>query len=285
MNVYDKKQKFLDSEIGKTDKEKILKYVIGNNILEIGCGSGVNIDMISGRYPDRHVVGMDISQKVIDTLNLRKDIEHRSWDVVLGDAMRIDQYVKPGSFDTLIFCSVIHELFSYIEWQGKKFNYDTINYILTKSFDLLPKGERIIIRDGVLSFTHRKRHIIFKDKYGIDFFHRYIRDFKGHTIYYAINNNDLELSENDAMEFLYTYTWGYEPYACEVQEQYGYLSLIGYESLIKDLFKNKARIIYKTSYLQDGYIDALKDKVEFKDSEYRDVCLPDSNMIIVIEKL
>ncbi|MDI5788952.1 hypothetical protein PO124_12605 [Bacillus licheniformis] len=28
---------------------------------------------------------------------------------------------------------------------------------------------------------------------------------------------------NDAMEFLYTYTWGEEAYPHEVQEQFGYL--------------------------------------------------------------
>jgi SAM-dependent methyltransferase len=286
MNVYDKKQKFLDAEIGRGDKEKILEYVKGNSILEIGCGSGVNLDMISDKYPEKLVTGMDISDKVIRTLELRKDIENRKWNVIQGNATNIDQYVAKDSVNTIIFCSVIHELFSYIEWHGRKFNYETIEYILSESFKLLPAGGRIIIRDGVMAQVDSLRHIVFKTKAGINFFHKYVEDFKGRTIKYRFDGpKDVCLLLNDAMEFLYTYTWGYKPYACEVQEQYGYLSEPGYIGLVKRLFGDKAEVIHSESYLQGGYAKALKNKVEFFDEFYNKAELPDSNLILVIEKV
>ena len=65
------------------------------------------------------------------------------------------------------------------------------------------------------------------------------------------------------MEFLYTYTWGYDSYACEVQEQYGYFTMDQYMNFFCTLFGDKIKIKYRSSYLQNGYVKALNNKIKF----------------------
>ena len=69
------------------------------------------------------------------------------------------------------------------------------------------------------------RRIRFKDPDGMDFLKRYVHDFKGRKVQMLEAEKDAAvLFVNDAMEFLYTYTWGEEAYPHEVQEQFGYFT-------------------------------------------------------------
>ncbi|MFC0903836.1 hypothetical protein ACFHWD_03910 [Clostridium sp. MT-14] len=113
-----------------------------------------------------------------------------------------------------------------------------------------------------------------------------MKDFKGRRIFYLSDdtNNTITTYKNDAMEFLYTYTWGYESYACEVQEQYGYFSKSRYKSFIKKLFGEKLKIIKFDTYLQQGYANNLIDRIEFFDNDLNKIQLPDSNCLLVLEK-
>ena len=67
---------------------------------------------------------------------------------------------------------------------------------------------------------------------------------------------------NDAMEFLYTYTWGEKSYIHEVNEQFGYFTPSGFIEFIISLFGDKANIVELKSFLQNGYTIALSQKVE-----------------------
>ena len=128
------------------------------------------------------------------------------------------------------------------------------------------------------------RIIEFNDKEDIKKLDRYINDFKGRKITYEkIGDNKVKMLINDAMEFLYTYTWGEESYPLEVQEQFGYFTLDEYITFIKENLPN-AKIIESKSYLQKGYEENLLPKINFYDEDMNVVSLPDSTSIIVIEK-
>ena len=50
---------------------------------------------------------------------------------------------------------------------------------------------------------------------------QYVREFKGRIIQYEVlADNTVKMPVNDAMEFLYTYTWGEDSFVHEVQEQF-----------------------------------------------------------------
>ena len=87
----------------------------------------------------------------------------------------------------------------------------------------------------------------------------------------------------DAMEFLYTYTWGPNSYALEVHEQFGYYTPDEYVEMIKDNLPN-CKIIECNSFLQPGYEENLLTKISIYDDKMNVVKLPNSTCIIVIEK-
>lgn len=266
-------------------KKVILDYVVGEQVLDIGPGGGVLLDLLEERLPHVRAVGIDISSNVIEALSRKKQLESRRWEVLQGDALALKDYVEPGSVDTVIFSSILHELYSYIPYDGARFNRDTIAAALRSAYDVLSAGGRIIIRDGIMTEPDERRIIRFLQPDGLVWLERYSRDFAGRKIAYErLSDTEAALQVNDAMEFLYTYTWGEEAYVHEVQEQFGYFTPSEYERFIRDTLGENAEIVVMRHYLQAGYTEALADKVALLDAHGREVPLPDSTCFIVIER-
>ncbi|WP_314586038.1 class I SAM-dependent methyltransferase [Paenibacillus terrigena] len=267
-------------------KKIILDYIVGTNVLDIGPGGGVLLDLIEERMPDITPIGIDISTNVVEALNRKKQLEGRRWEVMQGDALNLKDYVQAGSVDTVIFSSILHELYSYIPYQGRKFNLDTIAAALKSAFDVLATGGRIIIRDGIMTHpVEQQRKIRFLQPDGIQWLERYCKDFAGRSITVEkLSDNEVVMAVNDAMEFLYTYTWGEEAYIHEVQEQFGYFTLPDYMEFIQATLGAEANILTSQAYLQAGYSEALQDKIQMMDLAGREVPLPDSTCFIVIER-
>ena len=266
-------------------KSIILDYIIGKNILDVGPGGGAFMDLLEEKYPSLNVYGIDISSNVIEALEKKKLQEQKKWKLVKGDALNLEKYFKKGSLDTIIYSSIIHELYSYIATDGKKFNINTIIKALQSAYHILPKGGRIIIRDGIKTEPENEYRIIeFRNRDDIKILDRYCMDFKGRKITYELlENNRVKMLVNDAMEFLYTYTWGEDSYPLEVQEQFGYLTPTEYMNLIHKNLKN-SKILVCDSYLQDGYEKHLLNQIAIYDEKLNPVKLPNSTCLIVIEK-
>ena len=266
-------------------KAIILDYIVGNSVLDVGPGGGALLDLIEKKIPNSDIKGIDLSENVINELTKKKLKEGHMWNIIKGDALNLTKYFASNSIDTIIFSSIIHELYSYIPYNGKKFNKDTIKVALKEAYSILSINGKIIIRDGIMSSPVNSYRIIeFNDKEDIKKLDRYINDFKGRKITYEkISDNKVKMLINDAMEFLYTYTWGEESYPLEVQEQFGYFTLDEYITFIKENLPN-AKIIESKSYLQKGYEENLLPKINFYDEDMNVVSLPDSTSIIVIEK-
>ncbi len=267
-------------------KRVILDYIVGHKVIDIGPGGGALMDLIVDHRPDIQVTGIDISKNVIESLLKRKVQEKKQWNVQYGDALNLSHDCEPGSVDTIIFCSIIHELFSYIEYDGKCFNKAVIGHTLRSAIEVLSKGGRIIIRDGIMTQPKDlKRHIKFNGSDGMEFLERYANDFKGRDIQYKIiGHHMVEMNVNDAMEFLYTYTWGEDSYAHEINEQFGYFTPSEYKEFIHDTIGDLAEIVVFKHYLQEGYTTALEPKINFYDENGHSCSLPDSTCLIVIEK-
>ena len=267
------------------DKSIILDYIVGKKVLDVGPGGGVMLDLIEKTNPVLELYGIDLSQNVIDKLNQKKIDENHNWNVVKGDALNLSKYFKEEEIDTIIYSSIIHELYSYIEYDGKKFNKDTIKKSLIEAYKILSVGGRIIIRDGIMSEPKNQYRIIeFNNKDDISILDRYCNDFEGREIKYEkINDNTVKMLINDAMEFLYTYTWGEQSYPLEVKEQFGYFTVSEYVEFIKENLPN-CKIIESKSFLQNGYELNLLPKINIYYEDMNVVKLPDSTSIVVIEK-
>ncbi len=267
------------------NKKILIDYIVGKNVLDIGPGGGVILDLIEEYDNNINLYGIDISENICEELKKKKEKENKNWTIIKGDALYLENYFEEKSMDTIIFSSIIHEMFSYIEYNEKKFNIETVIKVLKSAYNLLSIGGRIIIRDGIKTEPENKFRIIeFKDKKDISILNNYCMDFKGRSVTYEkIDDYKVKMLVNDAMEFLYTYTWGENSYSLEVQEQFGYLTPSEYRELIIQNLPN-ANIIELKSFLQSGYEENLLNKITLYDENMNVTKLPNSTCIIVIER-
>jgi len=266
----------------RSDKQRMLDYVRPGTIVEIGPGGGVVLDLLEARFPESEILGVDLSREVISALEARAKAGGHRWRVVHGAAEALPELAQ--SVDTVVFCSILHEVFSYTP---PRFSLASVERVVKAAWAALRPGGRIVIRDGVRppDATRRIRFVAADARATFDL---YVAQFEGRTIEVReLAPDRVELPAADAMEFLYTYTWGPASFPYEVRELYGILT---YEQYVEQLVRwcSGARVVDipapLRSYLQPGYRDNLAGKIELTDERDAPTELPDSNCLIVIER-
>ncbi len=268
----------------RSDKQRILDFARPGRIVEIGPGGGVILDLAAERYPDSEVIGIDSSSMAVDALRARQVREGRRWSIIHADAFELPRHVGPGSLDTVIFCSILHEIYSYVE---PRFSLDSVRRILHATWECLRPGGRLIIRDGVAP-PAGTRLLRFVAPDSREFFDLFCAQFEGLKMEFTeIGDGRVRLPAHHAMEFLYTYTWGPDSFPYEVREQYGVLPYAEYIAAILGWLPGARAVDLPPdlrSYLQDGYNQGLAGKVELFDERGVPCALPDSNCVMVFEK-
>ncbi len=276
----------------ESTKMSIPDYVTGEIIVDVGSGGGVLLNELEKRYPDRKIVGTDISQNVIEALERKKAEENRHWTAIRHNF--VDESM-PYKVDTVIFSSIIHEIYSYTDLGRGKFDKDSIVRALKNAVDSLNVGGRIVIRDGVKTPGNGKMKIVFKSDEGFQFFRQFLADFRGmdelpddRKVCGMIPEERTVVTDiNFGREFLYTYTWGPESFPHEVQECFGYYTLDEFRDLF-DSFGNM-RVLKAVSLLEDGYRQNLEKYVSIfaveEDGSCEPMAFPHSNCIVVAEKM
>ncbi len=267
----------------RSDKERMLDFVRPGTIVEIGPGGGVVLDLLEARFPTSEVIGVDLSREVVAALEGRARAGAKQWKVVLGAAEHLATLVPAA--DTVVFCSILHEVYSYTE---PKFQLASVQHVVRAAFDVLRPGGRIVLRDGVMPppGTRRIRMLAPDVRTTLDL---YVAQFEGRRIEFTeLGPDRVEMSAPDAMEFLYTYTWGPASFPYEVRELYGILPYDEYVAQLVAWCGGEAACTVIAnplgSYLQTGYRDNLATKIELTDEHDRPVALPDSNCLIVLER-
>ena len=276
----------------RSDKERMLELVAPGpdgrgRIVEIGPGGGVVLDLLAHRFSDADIIGVELSKDVVDALARRGHDGGQRWRVVHGAAEQLAQLV-PGPVHSVVFCSILHEVYSYAE---PRFQLGSIERVIRAAFAALAPGGRLVIRDGVMPPPGTRR-IQLRAPDASATFDLYVAQFEGRPIRYReVAGHDVrtvELSTADAMEFLYTYVWGPASFPYEVRELYGVLP---YNDYVAHLIAwcggpdaARALEVPRPSYLQPGYREHLRDKIALTDEHDQPVELPDSNCLIAIEK-
>jgi SAM-dependent methyltransferase len=267
-------------------KLDILNFVVGDTVVDVGSGGGVLLDALEKRFPNKKIAGTDISQNVIEVLQNKINTEGHGYEIWRHNFVCNTLW---SPVDTILFSSIMHEIFSYTEFEGKKFNIDAVKTALYYAKESLRLGGRIIIRDGVKTDSNKIVSIRINDEDMMILAKNYLKDFKGLEELrddsgkwrnVVINDNGtIEGPINLIREMLYTITWGPMSYAAEVQEQFGYFTLQEYKDALEYL---GMRIVEAKQFTEPGYPKYLNNKVDLINFTWDDI---PSNCIIVAEKL
>ena len=274
------------------DKSKILQFVKeGDTILDVGAGSGVITKLLLSKAGTK-VHAIDTSDSSIDHLRKLESSNPGRVYVKKADFLNMGEDKR---FDVVVFSSILHEIFSYTEYNGEKFNFATIDQALKKAASLLAPGGRIIVRDGIMPTSNRRVMIQYIDPEMKELANRYIEEFQGfdlkvvHTAYGDVMPN------RSAAELMFTITWGRESFPREVQEWFGYYSAKDWKKQEQRLMATHCvSMIHFEEYLQPGYEEHLKDRVRLLsapkfnragDVVFKPTTFPNSNCLVVFRKL
>lgn len=263
---------------GETSKGLIPEYVRPGLVLDFGSGSGVLTAQVAQRYPSSFVYGYDANPKMVEVASATyPDKKNFNFVSELPDI----------KYDTIIFSSVLHEVFSYpTEEDSIAFSYKRLHATLEWAYAHLQPGGKLIIRDGVMNSDSRKSvRIKFKTPEALDLAKRFFNDYKGSAQcahdYTEIDASTIETNPEMAMQCLYTITWGAASYPREVREQYGYFT----EDVYKIVLESKGfNILNCSSFTELGYYYHLGRVIEYMDENNQPIDLPKSTIFIVAEK-
>jgi ubiquinone/menaquinone biosynthesis C-methylase UbiE len=111
----------------------------GQQVLEVGCGRGVGVEMLLDRLHAAHVAAFDIDPSMVDRAKRRlHGRQPGSWSVSTGDAGEIA--TCSGSIDTVVEFGVIHHV---PEWRTA-----------------IAEIARVLKPDGLLLFEDIPGHVL-----------------------------------------------------------------------------------------------------------------------------
>lgn len=264
------------SSIG--DKARLLPYVEGGNVLEIGFGGGELLDILEEHKYITH--GLDAS----DVSVAKVSDKPYSSRVVEAYANEITGHFGYEYFNSAVLSSVMHEVFSYGNRDNlHKHSVLALEDTLKEIHDSLVPGGRVIIRDGVLSENWEDKVQIVMLNGDVEGVEKYLemQPFKDRVSLTYQGDNTFLGNLESATAFAYTYTWGESSLERESQELFGVLTQNEYRTLLES---NGFSMIHSEEYVQEGYVKALSPKMEFRDMEGNILPFPSTNALWVAEK-
>jgi SAM-dependent methyltransferase len=125
------------------EKLKIAKFIPKRTkaVLDVGCADGTITLALAEMFPEIKFVGIDFNEEFI---KIAKEKAEGKNNVSFENIYLRERLANPERFDVVLFCSVLHEFFSYGE------GISTVVKALADAHEALnPKG-MLIIRDMIL---------------------------------------------------------------------------------------------------------------------------------------
>lgn len=260
------------------DKSRLIPFVHGKRVLEIGFGGGEIMDILHEQGYE--VYGLDASPVSTDKLSA-KPYKDR---VVEGYADEIREHWEANYFDTIILSSVFHEVFSYgNRGEKNKHSLKAISSTLEVIHSALRDGGSVIIRDGVLASNWDSKTELVMTNNDVEGVTKYLaaQPFKSRVSMTQIEDNVFLGNLESMAAFAYTYTWGEASFPRESQELFGVMTGKQYVSMLES---RGFSMVHHEEYVQPGYITALEDKLSLRTPEGEIIALPSTNAVWVATK-
>lgn len=125
------------------EKVRIARYVpaAATAVLDVGCADGTVTWALATLLPGAHFLGIDLDEGFI---GLAKEAAGGLANVRFERVYLRELLARPERFDAIVFCSVLHEFYTYGE------GVSSVLKALADAHELLRPGGRIIIRDMIL---------------------------------------------------------------------------------------------------------------------------------------
>jgi SAM-dependent methyltransferase len=260
-------------EASAPDKARMLAWVRPGTIADLGCGTGTVLELLARAFPESRLIAVDCSEEMLARSRARfPGIEVRAGDIS-------ERVLDPESVDTIVLCSIMHEVFSY-----KGYDYEPVRMTLVQAQRALKPGGRMIIRDGVKPSQTDSVYLTFLRPAVRAKFERFAREFGSSEIVWRPVGERVQIARRDAFEFLSKYIYDTN-WAHEVKEHFGVFTLEGW---LTELELAGFRVVHRESYLIDWLRVTHYEKdvaIETKrDGEYVAEEYPHSTMVLVGEK-
>jgi SAM-dependent methyltransferase len=248
----------------KPDKAKIIEFVTGNRVLELGCGSGAVLELLQGHDRTIDLVGIDLSAKLLGAAAKQ-----------LGDGVRFHRQdifelcqhpakLAEPKFSSVILCSALHEFATFALEHPERFLEAGVSPMLVAAKQifglaksLLEPGGTIIIRDGV-KLEAQMLQIRFKQPELQETFWRFSDDFRPFKLEFAAQGNLYTMQASHFYEFATKYFYQTN-WDIEVGEIFGWASGSELEKLLLETgFTPQTRQVYTIDFLRDKWQDAFE---------------------------
>ena len=112
-HIYDLTRKYY--LLGRDTAIRALDAREGMRVLEVGCGTGRNLQLIRAHYPDAHLYGLDISREMLESAGAKFAHASTKPTLVAADATNfLASDFGPASFDRIL---ISYSLSMIPDWQ------------------------------------------------------------------------------------------------------------------------------------------------------------------------
>jgi len=244
-------------------------------IIDVGVGSGLLTYHIAMAFPEKDVIGIDKNPEFVK--HAQETYRADNLEYVCDDVVHLmNDFNATGSETTMIFSSVMHEIYSY----GS--GLTSVEHILKNC-----NAHRIIIRDFVAPSSpdmHIVMHHMRDD--ATKSFHDFAKEFR-HFPILCTNMKALgphyiyDTNLRSVYEYIYRKdfikNWEYE-----LQEQYGFWSY----DIAKHVLKSCGYDVAYHEAINNDWIlqNRITPYVTLYDTQGQNVCPPTYQMLLVAEK-
>ncbi|MEW6069830.1 MAG: methyltransferase domain-containing protein [Candidatus Thermoplasmatota archaeon] len=238
-----------------------VRYAKPGKIIEFGCGKGLVLQILSEKFPESVIVGVDISKSALkeaDKIKLK--------NVALIQANILDKIFINNSFDSCLFIGSLHEIYSQA---GKK----GVNKALKNAYRIL-KNDGILIIDDFLKPKPKIVKLSFNNEQTRRRFYSFARGYKPRVIKFEELNGNVYLDLVDALEFISKYrSPTLKAWKNELKEAHSFFTLSEYKNSLTTLGFSPL-IIKKIPYRSKELWAEIKKDIDFiYEKEYKGVLI------------
>lgn len=266
----------------KPDKAKILEFVTGNRVLELGCGSGAVLELVQNYDPNIDLVGIDLSSKLLGAAAKNLGNSVRFYRLDIFELCKNPEKLAEPKFSSIILCSALHEFATFALEHPERFFEPGVSPMLVAAKQifglaksLLLPGGRLIVRDGV-KLEPQVLTIRFKNTEFQETFWRFSDDFRPFKLEFAVQGNLYTIQASHFYEFATKYFYSTN-WDIEVGEIFGWASGSQLEQLLLETgFTPLIRQVYTIDFLSNKWQDAF----EITDLNGMPFMLPSTQIVV-----